>query len=267
MFAGGPLAPIGEQDNTLNALMSRAAFVLSPELIEKWFARRKSWNKEVWEELKGERREHLDSPGLLTKAAIRAHMTPPYDGDKPVWHAGTWSEWAEIHAAVQPEPQAVWVSDFLVTDATEWARSRVGIVWVEYPELGGRIAEAAGVPFYGGGKEASASILHETGRRAIVASIKAHATGKNLQQFSRNLVVTPPSDGAQWEQLLARTHRPGQHSSCVEVDVYLHTQDYAHAFAVAHARATFAQQTDGQSQKLLAAASQQPHTFHPGRTR
>ncbi|RKG70106.1 helicase [Corallococcus sp. CA054B] len=222
-----------------------------PELIEEWFAKRKAWNKEVWEELKGERREHLDSPGLLTKAAIRAHMVPSYEGDKPVWQATTWTEWAEIHDAVQPEPQAVWVSDFLVQDAAEWARTQVGIVWVEFPELGERIARAAGVPFYGGGRAASEAILQESGRRSIVASIKAHATGKNLQQFCRNLVVTPPSDGAIWEQLLARTHRPGQQAARVEVDVCIHTQDYVQAFATAQERARFIQQTDGQPQKLL----------------
>ncbi|WP_228556631.1 helicase [Myxococcus sp. AB025B] len=208
-----------------------------PELIEKWFARRKAWNKEVWEELKGVRREHLDSPGLLTKAAIRAHMSPPYEGDKPVWHASTWQAWAEIHAAVQPEPQAVWVSDFLVRDAVEWARSQAGIVWVEYPELGERIAKAAGVPFYGGGKTASEAILRETGKRSVVASIKAHATGKNLQQFFRNLVVTPPSDGATWEQLLARTHRPGQQTPRDNVLVYLHTQPHVAALTTAIDRA------------------------------
>lgn len=236
-----------------------------PELIEKWFARRKEWNKEVWEELKGKRREHLDSPGLLTKAAIRAHMSPPYEGDKPIWHAATWPEWAEIHAAVQPEPQAVWVSDFLVKYAAGWARSRVGIVWVEYPELGERIAKVAGVPFYGGGKAASETILRETGTRSVVASIKAHATGKNLQQFTRNLVVTPPSDGATWEQLLARTHRPGQQAPCVEVDVCLHTQDYVTAFATARERARFIQQTDGQPQKLLTIihSDQQPQSPTP----
>ncbi|WP_223744888.1 helicase [Corallococcus sp. AS-1-12] len=229
-----------------------------PELVEKWFARRKAWNKEVWEELKGKRREHLDSPGLLTKAAIRAHLSPPYEGDKPVWEAETWRDWAEIHDEVQPEPEAVWVSDFLIQDAAEWARSRVGIVWVEFPELGERIARAAGVPYYGGGLAASEAILMESGRRSIVASIKAHATGKNLQQFSRNLVVTPPSDGALWEQLLARTHRPGQRAACVEVEVCLHTEDYAAAFVTARERALFIQQTDGQSQKLLSSTHDEP---------
>ncbi|WP_194858659.1 hypothetical protein [Myxococcus sp. AB056] len=107
-------------------------------------------------------------------------MSPPYEGDKPVWHAATWQEWAEIHTAVQPEPHSVWVSDFLVKDAAEWARSRVGIVWVEFPKLGERIAKTAGVPFYGGGKAASEAILRETGTRSVVASIKAHATGKNF---------------------------------------------------------------------------------------
>ncbi|WP_244222180.1 hypothetical protein [Corallococcus exercitus] len=186
--------------------------------------------REVWEELKGERQEHLDSPGLLTKAAIRAHVVPLYEGDKPVWQAATWLDWAAIHDAVQPGPQAVWVSDFLVQDAAEWARAQVGIVWVEFPELGERIARTAGVPFYGGGRVASEAILQESGRRSIVASIKAHATGKNLQQFCRNLVVTPPSDGALWEQLLARTHRPGQQAACVAVEVCIHTEDYAGGF-------------------------------------
>ncbi|WP_244981512.1 DEAD/DEAH box helicase family protein [Corallococcus exercitus] len=78
-----------------------------PELSDEWFAKRKDWNKEVWEALKGERREHMDSPGLLTRAAIRAHMVPPYDGDKPRWQAETWLDWAGIHDAVQPEHQAV----------------------------------------------------------------------------------------------------------------------------------------------------------------
>ena len=226
------------------------------ELIEKWFARRKAWNKEVWEALRSERREHLDSPGLLTKAAIRAHVSPPYRGDKPVWHAATWPEWAKIRAAVQPEPEVVWLSDFLVREAEEWARTRVGIIWVEYPELGVRIANAASIPFYGGGKDASAALIQEAGMCSVVASIHAHATGKNLQQFCHNLIVTPPADGAIWEQLLGRTHRPGQRAHEVTADIILATSINHNALNTAKKYAKFIQDTDGTPQKLL------HHTTH-----
>ncbi|NVJ09626.1 hypothetical protein HUW63_30935 [Myxococcus sp. AM001] len=79
----------------------------------------------------------------------------------------------------------------------------MGIVWVERPEIGQRIAKVAGVPFYGGGPEASATIIRESGRRSIVASLRAHGTGKNLTMFSRTLFVNPPADGAAWEQAIA----------------------------------------------------------------
>lgn len=222
------------------------------ELIDEWFMHRRNFNSEVWDKLKRPV-EHLDSPGLLVKAAIRAEMDPPYDGDKPVWPSMFWSAWRDIHDKVQPVPEAVWVSDFVAQDAAKWAKKNVGIVWVEFPELGERIAKLAGVPYYGGGTAASDEILRETGKRSIVASIKAHGTGKNLQQWCRNLVVTPPADGATWEQLIARTHRPGQLADEVEVEVYLHTEDYRGAFARAQEYARFIQGTDGQPQKLLLA--------------
>jgi hypothetical protein len=151
---------------------------------------------------------------------------------------------------VQPEPQAVWISDFVVNDAAAWAKKNVGIVWVEFPELGERIAKTAGIPWYGGGPEASATVGLEKGNRSIVASIRAHGTGKNLQAFTKNLVVTPPADGGTWEQLIARTHRPGQTAGLVEVDVCLHTEQFENAFAKARELARFIQAAEG-PQKLL----------------
>lgn len=181
---------------------------------------------------------------------------PPHtvDGPLPVWESLNWEAWRDVRDLVQPVPEAVWVSEFVVDDAARWARDTRGIVWVEFPELGQRIADRAKVPFYGGGKEASDLILGETGRRSIVASIKAHGTGKNLQMFHRNLVVTPPSDGATWEQMLARSHRPGQTADEIEAEVNQHTRELRDAFAKAREFARFIQQTDGQPQKLLFAA-------------
>lgn len=223
------------------------------ELITEWFAKRQSWNRELRQRLTHPR-EHLDSPGLLLRAALRAYQEPPYEGELPTWKAKEFRAWYAIHRDVQPVPEAVWLSDAVVEDAAAWAQEAPGIVWCEFPELGERIARAAGVPWYGGGTEASTAIALERGDRAIVASIRAHATGKNLQAFSRNLVVNPPADGGAWEQLLGRTHRQGQTADEVTVDLYLHTDELRRAWDKAREYALFIEQTEGQRQKLCLAS-------------
>ena len=94
---------------------------------------------------------------------------------------------------------------------------RWAVVTVLLTAFGRAVAEAGDFPFYGAGDVAAAGILQENGKRTVVASIKAHGTGRNLQAFCRNLVANPPSDGATWEQLLGRTHRQGQEADEVTV--------------------------------------------------
>ncbi|NVJ08374.1 helicase [Myxococcus sp. AM001] len=230
-----------------------------PELIVRWFARRQEFNRELRERLKRPA-EHLDSPGLLMRAAIRAHQSPPYDGELPTWRAMSWLSWAEIHKRVVHVTEAVWLSDFIVHDAAKWAlrKGQPGIVWVEFPELGQRIAKAAGVPFYGGGPEASTTIIRESGKRSIVASLRAHGTGKNLTMFSRMLFVNPPADGAAWEQAIGRCHRQGQLADEVEVEMYQHTEELVGAFQKARDFALFIEQTEGTPQKLRFASYDWP---------
>lgn len=239
------------------------------EVIAAWLLARKDWHKEVREKLKTSR-EHLDSPLLVTKAAIRwwdgytykdpvtgeTRKIPPgtTGGPLPTWAAENWPRWKALRHTAQPETEAVWVDDFLVRDAAEWAKSTKGIVWYEHACLGPRIARLAGVPHYGGGSDASAEILQERGTRSIVASIKAHGTGKNLQTFAHNLIANPPADGASWEQLLARTHRPGQKADEVIAEVYRHTDEMREAIDTAIGRARYIQGTLGGAMKLLYAA-------------
>jgi hypothetical protein len=230
-----------------------------------WLNARKDWRKEVRDALK-RAREHLDSPLLLARAAIRWHegfwhiepngerrFVPPHtrNAPQPTWEALCWPRWKENKDKCLPETEAVWVNDFLVRDAAEWAKKHVGIVWYEHGCFGPRVAQLAGIPHYGGGPDASTKILSEKAKRSIVASIKAHGTGKNLQMFSRNLIANPPSDGAAWEQLLARTHRPHQKADDVIADVYRHTEEMCEAFDRAVSRARYIQETTGSKQKLL----------------
>ncbi len=69
--------------------------------------------------------------------------------------------------------------------------------------------------------------------------------------FSRNLVANMPSDGAVWEQLLGRTHRPGQAEDEVSVTVYRHTDEMAEALERAQRYAQYIQDTIKTRQKLL----------------
>lgn len=220
------------------------------EVILAWLAARKEWHRELREKLKRSR-PHMDSPLLCTRAAIRHYEG--YAGDLPIWPAAHWPEWARLRTTAHPETETIWRSDFLVRDAAAWARANVGIVWYEHDAFGRAVAELAGAPFYGPGVDASREILGEVGNRSIVASIRAHGTGKNLQMFSRNLVANPPSDGATWEQLVGRTHRQGQIADEVTVEVYRHTDDMRQALDKARMYSAYIQGTMGGSQKLLRA--------------
>lgn len=243
------------------------------EAIQKWLEARKAWNKELREKLKRSK-EHLDSPLLCAKAAIRWHhgyvhierdaegrelarrSVPPRTGSGPLptWAADCWPEWERLRDTCSPVTEPVWVDDYLVRDAVEWARSSVGIVWYEHDCFGRAVAKGGSFPLYGPGADASRDILGERGERSIVASIRAHGTGKNLQPFCRQLVANPPADGATWEQLIGRTHRQGQLEDEVTVHVYRHMPVMVTALDKARELAQYIQDTLGGSQKLLRAS-------------
>jgi len=219
-------------------------------VILKWFSARKAWHKELRDKLKC-REEHLDSPLLCAQAAIRSSQG--YRGDLPVWRSDTWGGWVEVRETVEPQSEAVWIDTYLAEDSAKWALANRGIVWTEAQAFGAKVAELAGLPYHAGGPNADRLILAETGKRSLVASIKAHGTGRDgLQKlFSRQLVSNPPSSGATWEQLLGRLHRIGQGADEVTTEVYRHTPEYAEAIDSAILKARYTQDTLGTQQKLI----------------
>lgn len=240
----------------------------SLEVQKKWKQVRKEWHAEMREKLKHSR-EFMDSPLLITKAAIRWHEgyvhvdhetgqrteVPKHTahGPLPTWEAENWLEWRAVRDTADPATEGVWIDEFLARDAAEFGRESPCIIWTEHDCFGRRVAQLAGCPYYGSGPDASADILRERGERTIVASIRAHGTGKNLQCFSRNLFSNLPSDAATWEQAIGRTHRPGQLSDEVNIAVYQHTAPVIEAFSKAKMLAEYMQDTMGGRQKLLAA--------------
>lgn len=82
------------------------------------------------------------------------------------------------------------------------------VVWVDSVAFGRRLASDLGVEYYGEGD--GAALAAASGRVTVVASVQAHGTGSNLQQFHRAVVLAYIANGAGWEQLLGRLHRAGQ---------------------------------------------------------
>lgn len=219
------------------------------ELITEWFAKRKAWHAEVRRKLEY-RREWLDSPGLLKAAAERAlQAREEVEATGPTWASLHWGAWKEIEPKVQPTEAFKWIDDFLARDAVAWGQEHVGIIWYEHRAWGRRVAELGGFPIFEGGDEASRGIRAERGDRTIVASIRAHGTGKNLQAFNKALIGNSPSNGGVWEQTLGREFRTGQ-TRDVHVWVYRHTLEIANAFDQACADARYVLETTGKADIL-----------------
>jgi hypothetical protein len=243
-------------------------------VIDRWLEARKAWHKELREKLKFSA-PHMDSPLLLARAAIRwyegyTHIERNEDGEEisrtavppgtrtgpqPVWASESWREWKEVRDTAKPETEAVWVDDFLVRDAAEWLAEAPGLLWYEFDAFGRAVVSRAGAVHAAPGPDGDARVLKLTGEESVVASIRAHGTGKNLQAFSRNLVANPPSDGATWEQLIGRTHRAGQEADEITVEVYRHTEQVRKAVDRARDLSAYIEGTFGAAQRLTSVAS------------
>jgi hypothetical protein len=223
------------------------------EVIDEWFAARKAWGQEMREKLKSAE-PHLDSPMLCARAAARAwgDVANP-DPSLPRWRAESWPRWRNARPTVEPESQAVRVDDYLARDAATWADSERGIVWYSLVEFGKWVSEISGLPLHGGGAKADERIAAERGDRSIVASIKSHGTGRDGLQhlFCHQLIASPPSSSAEWQQCLGRLYRLGQRASVVHALYFAHTPELAANVEEALCRSRYVRDTIGEEQKLL----------------
>ena len=94
------------------------------------------------------------------------------------------------------------------------------------------------------------SNFDQTEARPIALSIRAHGVGKNLQAWKEQVVLSPPSSGGAWEQLLGRTHRAGQQADEVKVTVVQTYYPQSNALLQAQTDARHIEETTGNVQKL-----------------
>ena len=242
------------------------------EVREKWLEARKEWRSEIRERLKRSA-PHLDSPMLLARAAQRwhkgfvyldeegnRHTVPPYTHSTiekhPTWESETWERWHELRDSAHPVTDALWLDDFMIEDVLAWLSEGPGLAWYEHDAMARRIMDRAdGIVHCGPGDEGSSKLLKLRGTERVLLTIKSHGEGKNLQMFNRSLVANPPSGGAEWEQLLGRTHRTGQMQDEVLFDVYRHTQTFRDALDKARDLSGYIQGSFGNTQKLVAKAT------------
>lgn len=173
------------------------------------------------------------------------------------------SEWAELAAAEavwqrdhahkpQPPTKPVWFSDwfieYVVSIAEGTKTQENAILWYEHQAVADRLAEPD-IPI----TVVYARDQPPTREQAlpVACSIRSHGTGQNLQGWGRALVLTPPANGAAWEQLLGRLHRQGQKRDEVTYEVMLHSGAFAGAISKAKKDAEYIQTTTGQQQRLL----------------
>jgi len=236
------------------------------KVIDLWFDRRQAWNRELRAVLQNPQ-VHMDSPRLCENAAERYYrggcpgcsrgprgeheIDCREKATHPLWPSYTWAPWIEVENTVYHVTEAKWESDWLLEDAAAWAREAPGIIWVDHPEFGHRLAKMTGLIYYGAGKEAHQGMLNVDGAESIICSINSHKKGKNLQAFSRNLIVSFPASNDILEQAIGRSYRSGQSAAEVTVDYYLHTSELEGALDTAKSRARFVFETMGTAAKLV----------------
>ena len=200
-----------------------------------WMQARSEFSKALNRKLK-HNRLNLDTEGQVMDY-FEENPIPEYE------------RWIAIKDTFKPKTIPVWVDDYLVTYAAEWLNKTAGICWVQNPDVGERIAELSGFYYSGEGDKHILTCPSQP----IIASIAAHGTGRNLQdRWHQNLVVSPPSCGAVWEQLLGRTHRHGQEQDRVLFEVCLHHYINKNNMAKAlHDANGYSDRGEGETQRLL----------------
>ena len=208
-----------------------------------WLQARKDWHVVVRDILRYRSKKGLDSPLLVAAAASRGELRPA-EQEK-------WDAWALVKGRPVPPTIPVWLSDFAMRSALDFVENEEPlVVWVDHRAVEMWFRQNTTLPVYGAGED---RIIDEKGDRTIVASVRAHGTGKNLQMWSSALVMSPPANGTVTEQLVGRHHRPGQIADEVNITFMLHLDAQRLALAQAINDAEYVQETTGQMQKVLAA--------------
>lgn len=182
-----------------------------------WLECRRSWQGVVRKYLE----KHIagmESSLLVAKAARAGKLLP---GECNAYRA-----WKVAEANFDPQRVPRWTGETMLERIAKWTSKNRGIIWVSEVALGNRLYEKLGLPYFrDSGCDHKGRFIESVTRkqeRCIVASVDSNSEGRNLQyQWDNNVIISPPPTGTIVEQLAGRTHRPGQESDEVNIDVFI----------------------------------------------
>lgn len=220
----------------LRSLATGFYYEWDPAPPKEWLQARNAWARFVRGVL-ARGTPNLDTP-LQVANAVQAGRF----GTVPEWN-----NWDRLRSTFKTTTKPRWLSPYLIEQAEDWALSTGGVVWLSHSTAFTHDENGLGsifkrIPYFGAGKAGEGLLNH---KGPCAASIRARGTGHNLTQWDRALILSPPSSGAVFEQLLARHHRVGQTSDLVQFDVCLHSKENYEAFARARREAHYAEALSG----------------------
>ena len=187
--------------------------------------------------------------------AVSAGRLKPLTNSRGV---DVYTAWKAIEPTYQPEVYPVWLSDHALQAAIAWGYNsarRGGIVWTEHVPFGEKLSELTGWPYFRElGRDQKRRFIESElvqSNEVVIASIDSNGEGRNLQhKWNKNLIVSPMSSGADWEQVVSRTHREGQ-TKDVTVDYFVACYENYQSMLDAVERCRVAAETTSQSYRLL----------------
>ena len=215
-----------------------------------WLDARSTWNSFVRATIsRGLKWDgtYLDTEGLVKLACMAGFL----DSD------GAFAEWYAQSKKDPPETEPVIVCRETLTNMAQAINELAflqgpALIWVDTIALGHVMSEAMQLEYFGAGQLATQKLMShiEKPRESAILSIDAHGTGKNLQRFNVSVILSTPSSGGTWEQLLGRTHRAGQIEDRVFAFWNATTQEMVDSFDRATRDAEHLEATTGLNQKL-----------------
>lgn len=226
-----------------------------------WLYHRKAWFQTERAILKEfGKKTGQDSPALVRKitseggfGASKARLLQKWEAVRPRYFTdGLGYQPPVEYVNLDPGPE------WLVGKIREWMKKVPrGIVWYTSPHVGDALA-ASGLRVYGAGtSQPNDRVPHPCLKTDV------HGTGKNLQAWSHNLVIEHTGNARTWEQMLGRTHRPGQEADEVRVDILADEHVRVPAYYSARIGSKYIQQTTGMAQRLQYATTLDP--IKPGK--
>jgi hypothetical protein len=182
-----------------------------------------------------------------------------------------WMRTQSQHKVDEKTRKAQWLSydviEFVHQDVLKKFGNSGGVVWTCQTQFAKTLAKRTGWRYFGEmGLDAQGSPIESAkSNEIVIASIAANGTGRNLQKlWNLNYVTCPPPTNMVWEQLMGRTHRPGQLKDEVRFWVMFACREDIDTFRMAIAEAEFSYRTTKQRFKLLDSDIEMPE-LGPGK--